>query len=88
MTARKPIDLDEALDDAVERAIEDINCPECTNRGWTVRVTAYGTDGRIDFSQYACDECSDTVLGIVRRLHPGAEVYDLPGKAHPQKLPL
>lgn len=85
MTARKPTHVDDALDDTLFEAIEDLACPTCGARGWTVRVSTPET-GR--FSHLACDDCAPRVLAIVRRVHRDAEVYDLPGKAHTQRLPL
>lgn len=85
MTARQPVHVDDALDEALFAAIEALACPTCDADGWTVRVNT-ATPGR--FSHYACDNCAAQVLDIVRRVHRGAEVHDLPNKAHPQRLPL
>lgn len=83
MTKRKPFDL--------HRALDEVRCPTCEACKWTVRVTALGPSGRpndITFSQYACDGCVAHVLAVVRRVHPGAEVFPLPGRtAEPDPQP-
>ena len=70
MTKRKPFDLDRALD--------EVRCPTCEAGDWNVRVTV---EPRGLFSMYACDDCSDMVLAIVRRAYPAAPVgvHPLPG---------